>query len=431
MGNLGARTIAAIIAGVVLLIVLASALFTVSETEQALVLRFGQIQDAKNEEGLHAKAPFIDNVVYLDKRILSLDLPPQEVIAAGQERLVVDAFARYRIVDPIQFYQAVGTEEVAASRLGTILNSAVRRVLGRSSFEDIVRDDRDTLMTLIQEQVAPEARDRFGLEVVDVRLRRADLPQQNSQRVFDRMRAQRVQEATQIRARGDEAARRIRASSEREATVIVADAERDSQRLRGEGDATRNAIFAEAFSQDPDFFAFYRSMQAYENALRGQGTRMVLSPDSDFFRYFNDLNGGYTRTTRNAAPGGPSIPTIVGGSRERGANRSVGASAETIIEAGGVAGDDEAAPEVEVPEPTVAPIVEPTEPSGAASAGDLATDPIAVEPIVVEPIAPAVSTTPESVTTIEVPLSPGGGTDVSPAPAGAGGGATPPAPTGQ
>ena len=389
MGNLGARAIAALIAVVLLVVVLASALFTVTETEQALVLRFGQIQGtARVEEGLHAKVPFVDNVVYLEKRILPLDLPPQEVIAAGQERLVVDAFARYRIVNPVQFYQAVGTVAVAESRLGTILNSAVRRVLGRSSFEDIVRDDRDALMARIEAQVAPEAEARFGLEVVDVRLRRADLPQQNSQRVFDRMRAQRVQEATQIRAQGEEAARRIRANSEREATVIVADAERDAQRIRGEGDATRNSIFAEAFNQDPDFFAFYRSMQAYEASLRGQGTRMVLSPDSDFFRYFNDLNGGFTRSVRNAtsssaAATGSGTSLVPGGG-------GVGASAETVIEAGGATGDDEAAPETEASstpgvDDTVAPTVAPVEPTGPSD-------------------TPAVDAEDGAATTLEVPI---------------------------
>ncbi len=387
MGNLGTRAIATIIAVIVLLVVLVSSLFTVSETDQALVLRFGQIQgDARDEEGLHFKVPFIDNVVYLDKRILPLDLPPQEVIAAGQERLVVDAFARYRIVNPVQFYQAVGTEEVAASRLGTILNSAVRRVVGGSSFEDIVRDDRDALMTLIEQQVTPEASARFGLEVIDVRLRRADLPQQNSQRVFDRMRAQRDQEATQIRARGDEAARRIRANSEREATVIVADAERDSQRIRGEGDATRNSIFAQAFSQDPDFFAFYRSMQAYENALGGQGTRMVLSPDSDFFRYFNDLSGGTLVSNQGLQPAAVTVP-------DPAPVPAADAEPTTV------------SPDASAADGTAAPVIEPVD--GTAETPAAVQEPVVEEPVVED--APLVDEGPrelDSTETIEIPLAP-------------------------
>lgn len=276
--------------GVIALIVVYSSAFIVYQTQQALVLRLGDPLAPITTPGLHWKIPFVDSVVYLDNRILDLENPPQEIIASDQKRLVVDAFARYRIVNPLRFYQAAGTVEAANSRLATILNSSIRRVLGESTFISLVRDDRENLMRRIGEQVNREAT-AFGIEVVDVRIRRADLPEANSQAVFQRMQTERQREAAEIRAQGNEAAQRTRARADREATVVVAEANSKGEQLRGEGDAERSRIFADAYSRDPDFFAFYRSMQAYETSMKGGDTRLLMSPDSSFFRYFQDPLG--------------------------------------------------------------------------------------------------------------------------------------------
>lgn len=283
------------------LVALYSSLFTVYQTQQALVLRFGEPLRTISEPGLHWKVPIADNVVFLDKRILDLDSPVQEVIASDQKRLVVDAFARYRITNPLVFYQSIGNIRDANSRLSTILNSAVRRVLGDATFFAVVRDDRPQLMAQITSQMNREAQS-FGITVVDVRIRRADLPQANSEAIFRRMQTERQQEAAQIRAVGEEQARRIRSRADRDATVIVAEANRESEQIRGLGDAERSGIFAEAFNQDPDFFAFYRSMQAYDQALAQQDTRFLLSPNSDFFRYFGTPFGA----ERRPGIGGPA-----------------------------------------------------------------------------------------------------------------------------
>jgi membrane protease subunit HflC len=277
-----------------------TALFYVHQTEQALVLRFGEpIRDPIVEPGLQYKVPFVDTVVYIDKRILDLDNPVQEVIASDQTRLVVDAFARYRITNPLRFYQTVSSIPGAQSRLSTILNSSLRRVLGESTFIQAVRDERAGLMNRIRDQVNREAQ-QFGIDVVDVRIRRADLPDANSQAIYQRMQTERQQEAAEFRARGAEQAQRTRARSDRDVTVLLAEANSKSEQVRGEGDGERNRIFADAFGRDPDFFSFYRTMQAYEAGLKAGETRMLLSPDSDFFRYFNDASG------RNNAP--PAAP---------------------------------------------------------------------------------------------------------------------------
>jgi membrane protease subunit HflC len=260
--------------------------FIVDQTQQALVLRFGQVVRPVSEPGLYYKVPLIDNVVYIDKRILDLDSPPLEVIASDQKRLVVDAWGRYRITDPLMFYQSVGSIPIADSRLSVILNSAVRRVLGDATFIQLVRDERASLMARITSQVDREA-ERLGIEVLDVKIRRADLPEANSQAIYQRMQTERQREATEIRAQGEQAARRIRAEADRQATIIVAEASRESEETRGAGEAKRNQILAEAFGADPDFFAFYRSMQAYVQSLGGGDTRIVISPDSEFFKYFN------------------------------------------------------------------------------------------------------------------------------------------------
>jgi membrane protease subunit HflC len=243
-----------------------------------------------NEPGLNLKAPFIDSVVYIDKRILDLEAPPQEVIASDQKRLVVDAFARYRIQEPLRFYQTLGSIAGANSQLSILLNSALRRVLGEVTFTHVVRDQRADLMARIRELVDREA-GTYGVQVVDVRIRRADLPEQNSQAVYQRMQTERQREAAEFRAQGAQRAQEIRSRADREVTVLVAEATSKAEQIRGEGDATRNQVFADAFNQDQDFFAFYRSMQAYEHGLKSNDTRMLLKPDSSFFRYFSDPSG--------------------------------------------------------------------------------------------------------------------------------------------
>jgi membrane protease subunit HflC len=272
------------------LIVAYSALFTVYQTQQALVLRLGNPQAPITTPGLHWKAPFIDTVVYIDRRILDLEAPAQEVIASDQKRLVVDAFARYRIKDALRFYQTLGSIQAANSQLAILLSSALRRVLGEATFTHVVRDQRDQLMSRIRELVDHEATS-YGIEVVDVRIRRADLPEQNSQAVYQRMQTERQREAAEFRAQGAQRAQEIRSRADREVTVLVAEATSQSEQMRGEGDATRNQIFADAFNKDPDFFAFYRSMQAYEASMKSGDTRLLLKPDTNFFRFFNDPSG--------------------------------------------------------------------------------------------------------------------------------------------
>jgi membrane protease subunit HflC len=278
----------------VLLLVLAilgyGSLFTVHQTKQALVVRLGNPIRVVTDAGLHVKSPLIDSVIYIDKRILDLESPPQEVIASDQKRLVVDAFARYRIEDPLKFYQTVGSIEGARSRLSTLLVSALRRVLGEATFIQLVRDERPQLTQRMREQLDREAA-AFGIVVVDVRIRRADLPEQNSQAVYQRMQTERQRIAAEARAQGSQKSQEIRSKADRDVTVLIAEAQSKAEQTRGDGDAKRNNIFAEAYSRDPGFFAFYRSMQAYENGLRSNDTRMLLRPDSEFFRYFVDPSG--------------------------------------------------------------------------------------------------------------------------------------------
>ncbi|BBF91382.1 protease modulator HflC [Blastochloris tepida] len=276
-----------------------SSAFIVHQTQQALVLRLGEPVRVITQPGLAFKVPFVDSVTFFDNRVLDLDAQPQEVIASDQKRLVVDAFARYRISNALRFFQTVGTVQGANSRLSVILNSAVRRVLGEATFTQLVRDDRAGLMSRIRQQVTPEAQN-LGVEIVDVRIRRADLPEANSQAVFERMKTERQREANEIRAQGREQSQRITARADRDVTVLIGEANAKGEQVRGEGDAERNRIFAEAFGRDPDFFTFYRSMQAYEAGLKAGDTRMILAPDSAFFRYFGDPAGG-----RKPEPGKP------------------------------------------------------------------------------------------------------------------------------
>jgi modulator of FtsH protease HflC len=300
--NLAGGVIAALI--IVALIVAYGALFTVYQTRQALVVRLGQPVRIVTEPGLHSKIPLIDSVISIDKRILDLENPAQEVIASDQKRLVVDAFARYRIKEPLKFYQTVGTVDGANLQLSTLLNSALRRVLGEATLTQVVRDQREHLMAKVREQLDTEAQ-AFGIAVVDVRIRRADLPEQNSQAVYQRMQTERQQEAAQLRAQGAQRAQEIRAKADREVTVLLADAQSKGEQTRGEGDGERNRIFAEAYGKDPDFFSFYRSMQAYEAGMRPNDTRMLLKPDSEFFRYFVDPSG---KPREGATPPGTTPP---------------------------------------------------------------------------------------------------------------------------
>jgi modulator of FtsH protease HflC len=310
-------------------------LFTVQQTQQALVLQFGNpirvinapggltpAKEGAAEEtggqqsrgnvlgsdnsgpGLYFKIPFIQNVEYFDKRILDIDTGSEEVIASDQKRLVVDAFARYKIVNPLLFFQAVRDEQTANSRLGAVLEASLRRVLGGASFVAVVRDKREALMRTIASQVNQEA-EPFGVKVVDVRIKRVDLPEPNMQAIYRRMQTERQQQAAEIRAEGEGASRGIRADADRQVTVIKAEATGESERIRGDGDAERNRIYADAFNKDPDFFAFYRSMQAYEASLKSDGTRLLLSPDSQFFQYFNG-DTGKTAQPPSPAPSKPA-----------------------------------------------------------------------------------------------------------------------------
>ena len=260
-------------------------LFIVQEINQAIVLQFGDPKKIITKPGLNFKIPFIQNVAYLDRRVLNLDTPPEEVIAADQKRLIVDAFARFRIVDPLKFYISVGNESVARSRLATIINSRIRGVLGTQNLATLLSIDRSKHMATIQNDVNVEAQN-FGITIVDVRIKRADLPQANSEAIFKRMQTEREREAKEFRAQGAEIAAKITSTADKEVTVILATANKQSEIMKGEGDGARNRIFASAFGRDPQFFAFYRAMQSYEKALIGGDTSLILSPDSDFFKFF-------------------------------------------------------------------------------------------------------------------------------------------------
>ncbi len=277
---------------VLFVVALLSSVFIVDEREKALVLRFGRVVDVKEDPGLAFKLPLIDEVVTYDDRILSLEVGPLEITPLDDRRLVVDAFARYRIVDVKQFRQAVGAGGIngAETRLDKIMRAATREVLGSVSSNDILSSDRAALMLRIRNGAISQA-EGFGLEVVDVRLKRTDLPQANLEATFSRMRAEREREAADEIARGDEAAQRVRALADRTEVELVSEAEREAEVIRGEADAERNAIFAAAYGRDPEFFEFYRSLNAYEGALKGNNSSLVLSPDSEFFNYLKSSRG--------------------------------------------------------------------------------------------------------------------------------------------
>lgn len=275
-------------------------LYTVKQTQQVLPVRFGEPLQPVAEPGLHVKYPW-DTIIAFDRRILDLEAPPQELIASDQKRLSVDAFARYRIKDVLKFYQTLGSIQGAESQLKNLMSSALRRVLGDATFLDVVRDKREELMARIREQVDRDA-DVYGISVVDVRIRRADLPEANSQAVYQRMQTERQREAAGYRAQGQQESQQIKAKADRDVTVLIADATSTAEKTRGEGDAMRNKIFADAYNKDKDFFSFYRSMQAYENAFQHNDTRMLLKPDSEFFRFFVDPSGKGVPAAAAATP---------------------------------------------------------------------------------------------------------------------------------
>ena len=272
----------------VILFILSSSYFYVDQRVQALVLQFGEPVRVIKEPGLQFKIPLIQNVEYFDKRLILFDNPVEEIISADRKRLIVDAFARYRITDPLRYYQSIRFESALSNRLGSILNDSLRQVLGRVPLQAVISDNRSILLEEVAKLVFDAAKD-FGLHIEDVRIRRADLPTANSEAIFRRMQTERQQEAAQFRAEGEEQSRRVRAEAERERTILLANAERTGEILRGEGDAAKNKILGDAFSQDPDFFSFYRAMQAYITAIDSNDTTMILSPDSEFFEFFNKI----------------------------------------------------------------------------------------------------------------------------------------------
>ena len=273
---------------VVIGVFLFQSIIIVQEINQAIVLQFGDPKKIISKAGLNFKLPFIQNVVFLDKRILNLDNAPQEVIASDQKRLIIDAITRFQIIDPLKFYISVGNERVARSRLSTIINSRIRGVLGTQELATLLSTDRTKQMAIIQRDVNKEAKS-FGIEIIDVRIKRADLPPANSDAIYKRMQTEREREAKEFRAEGAEIAQKIRSTADKDVTVLLANANKKSEIMKGEGDGQRNKIFANAFGRDPQFFAFYRAMQAYETALIGGETSLILSPDSEFFKFFGNI----------------------------------------------------------------------------------------------------------------------------------------------
>jgi modulator of FtsH protease HflC len=285
------RALFAIAAAVIVAGIFAmSSLFIVSQTEDALVLQFGKPIRVITEPGLRVKQPFIQNVIIYDKRLLDFEPPPEEVIASDQKRLIADTYTRYRIINPLLFYQTVATEAVVRARLGALVSGSLRQVIGNVTLSALLSPERAKIMRQIKDEVAGQAKS-LGIDVVDVRLRRVDLPPQNSEAIYARMRSERQQQAALYRGEGTQAAKTVRANADRERTVILADAQRNAQKVRGDGDAKAIGIYAQAYGQDKDFFAFYRSLQAYREALAGNTTAFVLSPTNNFFRFFENPDG--------------------------------------------------------------------------------------------------------------------------------------------
>lgn len=287
MGKIGIGLVGIV---AVALLTLSGMVFTVKETQQVLVLQFGDVKGQIAEPGLHFKLPVVQQLRAFEKRILNVDPPAEEVLLADQKRLVVDTFARYRISDMLKYFQTLSTETAAVQRMNNIVNASLRGVLGKTTLQDVLSEKRDELMKEIQAEVNQET-SRFGIEIVDVRIVRADLPVQVTQSTYNRMRSEREREAKEARAQGEELALKIRSAAEKERTVLLSEARRDSEIARGEGDKDAIKIYADAFGKDPQFFEFYRTMEAYKKALNNGGTTMVLSPDSDFFKFIGSDSG--------------------------------------------------------------------------------------------------------------------------------------------
>ena len=297
-----------------------STLFTVSQTQQALVVRLGKPVRVVTQPGLNVKWPVIDNVIYIDKRILNIETPAQQVTLSSDnssanaslvgEQLIVDAFARYRVMDPLKYYQTVGSAG-ADAQLAILLNAALRRVLGAATLTDVVRDKRDELMIRMRDEIGHDAKP-YGIDVIDVRIRRADLPPKNSQAVYQRMQTERQREAAEFRAQGSQKSQEIRAKADRDVTVLLAEANSKAEQIRGQGDGERNRIFADAYTRDQDFFSFYRSMQAYDKSMQRGDTRLVLKPDTDFFRYFANPTGQTPPATNPSPPTTAPSPAAPG-----------------------------------------------------------------------------------------------------------------------
>lgn len=302
------------------LVAIFGSVFTVYETQQALVLQFGQFIKTVTTPGLHFKVPFLQNVVYIDRRVLDFDAPSEEVILGDQKRLVVDAFARYRITDAQRFYQAVRDEDGLRQRINTVLDASLRKVLGDTPLFTVLSADRAGLMKRIRDDTNARVKS-FGVDVVDVRIKRADLPPENSEAIYLRMQTEREREAKELRAQGYELGQRIRASADRERRVIIAEAQKKAQITRGQGDGEATRIFAESFGKDVDFFTFYRSMQAYRDALGDDNTSFVLSPEGEFFRFFGKSSPDLPREAGNSV-----APTITG------SNRDVGSQEQRVLD---------------------------------------------------------------------------------------------------
>ena len=383
-----------LLALVALAIVAYLSTFVVDPAHQALVLRFGAPIRVVQEPGLQFRAPLVDNVVYLEKRILDLDSPSLEIIASDQKRLIVDAFARYRIVDPLRFYQSVtGSIPVAEQRLSGYLTSAVRSVLGEASFVQVVRDERSDLMAGIA-AIVDERAEPLGIEVVDVKIRRADLPEANSQAVYARMETERQREATEYRALGTQVATGITANADRQVTVLLAEANRSAEQTRGAGDARATCIFAEAFGRDPEFYAFRRSMEAYVLGLGDSNTQLVITPDSEFFRYFGSPTGqGIADATPGPALAAQTPTPTRGGSVDCLAALpplpDTPAPSSALPAGAQPAGIDVLGPLPTIPDVTVPPSVPVTPEPAPAPAAPLTPEPAAPAPVVPVPAEPA------------------------------------------
>lgn len=273
------------------LIGISQSVFIVTERQQTMVIQFGEPVALYTEPGLKFKIPMIQQVMSFEKRALDVDAAPEQVILSDQKRIVVDTFARYRITDMLKFYQSLQSIEQANNRLGSIINSTMRSTLGNASLTDILSEKRGSLMLAIRRQVNDNVRDNYGVEVIDVRISRADLPDETSQAIYARMRTEREREAAEFRAQGQETAQEIKSRADKERTVLLAEAEKEAQILRGQGDEQAIKIYADAFNKDPEFYAFYRTMEAYKASMSGENTTFILSPDSDFLRFFDRQSG--------------------------------------------------------------------------------------------------------------------------------------------